>query len=100
MSTAITVKGVVKSDGSLELEEKIPLPAGEVRVTVQPVMEPEPSDPFWQILQKIWDGQNARGHQPSSEEEVEDRLKLLREEWEERQQALEKARRDKPGGQE
>ena len=35
MSTTEVLRGILKSDGSLELEEKPTLPAGPVRVTVE-----------------------------------------------------------------
>ena len=35
----IVVRGVVKPDGTLELDGRVPMPAGKVRVTLQPVPE-------------------------------------------------------------
>jgi hypothetical protein len=34
---AVVIQGVVRPDGTLELEGKVPLPPGAVRVTVQPI---------------------------------------------------------------
>jgi hypothetical protein len=47
-------------------------------------------DPFWQMMQDIWAGQEARGHRPRSVEEVEAERRRNREDWEERMQAIER----------
>jgi hypothetical protein len=86
--TAIVVHGVLKPDGTLELDEKIPLPAGRVQVIVQPAYDPA-ADPFWQAMEQIWAGQRARGHVPRSVEEVERERQAFREESEQEiQEAL------------
>lgn len=36
-TTAIVVQGLVKSDGTLEVSEKLSLPAGRVQILVQPL---------------------------------------------------------------
>jgi 50S ribosomal subunit-associated GTPase HflX len=89
-ATTVTVLGVVKPDGSLELEGKVPLPAGKVQVTVQPMPELPKDDPFWQMMQEIWAGQQARGHVPRGTEEVEAERRQLRQEWEDRMQEIER----------
>jgi hypothetical protein len=89
MSSAVVIQGVVKPDGTLELPEKINLPAGRVQVTVAPLPELPKNDPFWQMMQRIWEGQKTRGHVPRSSEDVEAERRALREEWEERMQTIE-----------
>jgi hypothetical protein len=89
MSSAVVIQGIVKPDGTLELPEKINLPAGRVQVTVAPLPELPKDDPFWQMMQQIWDGQKARGHVPRTSEEVEAERRVLREEWEERMRTIE-----------
>ncbi len=89
MSNVVVIQGIVKADGTLELEEKIILPAGRVQVMVTPLPELPRDDPFWQMMQGIWDGQKARGHVPRSAEEVEMERRALREEWEERMRTIE-----------
>jgi hypothetical protein len=79
--TAIIVKGIVKSDGTLELDEKLTVPAGRVQVVIQPLPDLS-SDPFWQRMEAIWAGQKARGHVPRSAEEVEAQRRALRDEIE------------------
>jgi hypothetical protein len=90
MDTTVVVTGVVRPDGTLELEGKVPLPAGRVQVTVQPLPELPADDPFWQRMQAIWNEQKARGHVPRSAEEVEAERAAVRDEWEERQQEIER----------
>lgn len=80
--TAIVVQGIVRPDGTLELAEKLTLPAGPVQVVVQPLPELV-SDPFWQTMEAIWIGQAARGHVPRTEEMAESERRTMREEIEE-----------------
>jgi len=82
MSPAIVVQGVVRPDGTLQLAEKLTLPAGRVQVVVQPLPDLA-SDPFWQSMESIWTGQAARGHVPRTEEAVESERRTVREEIEE-----------------
>jgi hypothetical protein len=83
MSTPVViVEGTVKADGTLEVQEKINLPAGKVQVTLVPMPELPKDDPFWQGMQAIWEGQKARGHVPRSAEEVEDERRASRDEME------------------
>jgi hypothetical protein len=67
----VTVEGIVKPDGTVEVPGKVDLPAGKVQVTLVPMPESPRDDPFWQRMQKIWEGQKARGHVPRSVEDVE-----------------------------
>ncbi len=77
-------EGTVRADGTLEVQEKVNLPAGKVQVTLVSVPELPTDDPFWQRMQAIWSAQNARGHVPRSVEEVEAERQAMREEWDER----------------
>ena len=79
--TAIVVQGIVKPDGTLQLDEKLNVPAGRVQVVVQPLPDLS-SDPFWQSMQAIWAGQVARGHVPRSAEDVESERRAVRQEME------------------
>ena len=80
--TAIVVQGIVKPDGTLELDEKLNVPAGRVQVVVQPLPDLS-SDPFWLNVEAIWAGQAARGHVPRSVEDVESERKAVRQDMEE-----------------
>jgi hypothetical protein len=76
--TAIVVQGIVKADGTLELAEKLNVPAGRVQVVIQPLPDLS-SDPFLQRMEAIWAGQRARGHVPRTREEIDAELRDLRE---------------------
>lgn len=82
------VDGIVMPDGSLQIESKLELPTGRVRVTVESVTELPTDDPFWSLMQDIWAGQKARGHIPRSVEEVETEREQIRRDWEQRSQSL------------
>lgn len=103
MSAQIVLQGTLQADGSLELDEKVPMPAGRVLVTVQPLVPPPPHDPFWKTMEQIWAAQKARGHVPRSVDEIEAERQRLREESEEEiQEALrvhEECRRLRPQSQ-
>ena len=59
----IVVQGMVESDGTLKLEQPVPLPPGAVEVTIQRLSPTATSlDPFWATMEEIWAGQRARGH--------------------------------------
>ena len=68
----------------MQVEKKLALPAGRVQVTVVPIPDLPKNDPFWQMLQGIWAGQEARGHVARSAKEVEAERQALREDWEQR----------------
>src|SRR5205823_1531465 len=82
MGTQMILQGTLRPDGTLELDRRVPLPPGRVLVTVQPAVQPSPDDPFWQMLERIWAGQKARGHVPRSSEQIEAERRALREDTE------------------
>ena len=66
MSTPVViVEGTVRADGTLEVQEKVNLPAGKVQVTLVSVPELPKDDPFWQRMQAIWSGQKSPSPRPS-----------------------------------
>jgi hypothetical protein len=89
MSNTVVVEGVIRADGTLSLPENIHLPAGRVQVMLTPLPDLPKDDPFWLMMQRIWDGQKARGHIPRSAEEVETERRVVREEWDERMRKIE-----------
>ncbi len=80
-ATSVTVPGVVQPDGTLELESKVPLPPGKVRVTVEALV-PTTAEPFWQLMQGIWAARQEAGLQPRSVEEIETERRRIRDEVE------------------
>jgi hypothetical protein len=88
----IVVAGTLKPDGTLELDEKPNLAPGRVQVTVVPLPELPPDDPFWQRMRAMWERQKARGFVPRTAAEVEAESRQVREEWEERMRRIEQTR--------
>src|SRR5437764_2356923 len=86
---AVAIQGTLREDGTLLLDEKPNLPSGRVKVTLEPVLDLTRTD-VWQVLERIWAGQRARGHVPRSREEIDAELEASRQEDEERMQALER----------
>ena len=84
----VTLQGTLQPDGTLVLDEKPSVRPGRVQVTVVPVPDLPTDDPFWQTMNRVWAGQKDRGHVPRSAEAVEAERELVREEWEERMQAI------------
>jgi hypothetical protein len=81
MSTKTAViYGIVQPDGSLQLEGKVPLPAGKVQITVQVVPEPSECDPFFDMLKGIWAARTQAGLTARSVEEVEAQRRHARDE--------------------
>ena len=60
----IVVEGVVKPDGTLEVEGKVPLPEGKVRVTVEALPWTFEDHPFWKMLERIWAARDQAELQP------------------------------------
>jgi hypothetical protein len=88
----IEVQGIVQADGTLVLDRRLELPAGPVRVTVQPVVASEAPNlsRFQAMMAQIWAGQKARGHVPRTKEEIDSETRQMREEAEEELQAAER----------
>jgi hypothetical protein len=83
MSTnTVVIQGMVQADGSLQLEGKVPLPAGKVQVRIQPILELPEGDPFFAMLKDIWAIRTQAGLTPRSVEEVEAQRRQLRDETE------------------
>jgi len=98
MSTSIAiVAGTLLPDGTLELEEKVHLPAGKVQVTLIPMPTLPQDDPFWELMQNIWAGQRSRGHVPRSAEEVDAERHLVRREWDERMAKIRRTQQEAEG---
>jgi len=86
-TNAIKVQGTLREDGTLVLDEKPNLSPGRVKVTVESVPDLTQTD-VWQILDRIWAGQRARGHVPRTMEEIDAYLATMRDD-DERCQSIE-----------
>jgi hypothetical protein len=77
----VVVEGIVKPDGSLEVEGKVPLPAGKVRVTVEALPWSFEDHPFYKMLERIWATHDrAELQPPRSAEEMEAEYRRYRNE--------------------
>ncbi len=63
-TTPVVLKGRIQPDGTLEVTEKVDLPAGPAHVTVQPVAEPVQPDRFWKMMESIWADLRQRANAP------------------------------------
>ncbi len=88
-TNAVEVQGTLREDGTLVLDDKPNLPPGRVKVTVEPLPDLTQTD-VWQVLERIWASQRARGHVPRTREQIDAALEAARREDEERMQALER----------
>jgi hypothetical protein len=88
-SNTIELLGTLRPDGTLVLDDKPNLPPGRVKVFVEPVPDLTHTE-VWQVLERIWAGQRARGHVPRTRAQIDAELQAAREEDEERMQALER----------
>jgi hypothetical protein len=87
--TAVVVEGMVQPGGTLEVTQKVDLPAGPVHVTVQPVAEPVQPERFWEMMESIWAAQLASGRIRRTREDIDAEIEALRNESEEEMQAVE-----------
>jgi hypothetical protein len=78
-ANTVVMQGVVRPDGTLELEGKVPLPAGRVSVTVQPVPYSQEADPLFEMLRRIRAMRERDGVKPDAEA-AQAALRRLREE--------------------
>jgi hypothetical protein len=90
----VEVEGTVHEDGTLELDKKLSLPAGRVKVTVKPVPATPPGEDLWNVLERIWAEQKARGYVPRTREEIDAEVQAFRDEVEEHFLAIEKLQGD------
>jgi hypothetical protein len=79
--------GTILPDGKLELDEKLELEPGRVRVIIEPLPDLPEDDPFWQRMRRIWEMEP--GYVPRSAAEVEAERETLRREWDERSEQIE-----------
>jgi hypothetical protein len=78
----VEVRGTLRADGTVVLDEKPALLPGRVRVTLETLSPLPAGDTLLQRLQAIRNAQKARGHVPRSKEEIDAQLRALDEEVE------------------
>jgi len=80
--TRFVVTGMLKPDGSLEVAEKLALPPGRVRVTVEALDEPDSSGGDWfEYLQRAGAERESTGAVFRSKEEIDAEINAMRDEW-------------------
>jgi hypothetical protein len=92
--THVVVVGTLKSDGSLELDGKLDLPPGRVRLIVEPLPDLPRDDPFWQMMERIWADREGAGLNPRDAQEVEMARKKLRDEMDQEVEQAVRLRQD------
>ena len=85
--TEVIVQGTLKPDGTLELNQPVNLPPGEVRVIVQ-VVPTHSGENVLTVLERIWAERRALGMQGRSGERIDADIQSMRDEWEDRQRGL------------
>jgi hypothetical protein len=81
----VVVEGTIKPDGTLELDQKPALSPGRVKVVLQPVQAIPPSSRgLADVIDEIRRGQQARGFQGRSAQEIEAGLREGEDEYERR----------------
>src|SRR4051794_41003450 len=92
--TETVIEGTLHADGTLTLDEKPNLPAGRVKVVLRqdPALPPPADNPFWQRMQAIWAIPRSGGSAGDGGANTLEEVRRLREEWDERQQTLERLR--------
>ncbi|MBY0230106.1 MAG: hypothetical protein K2W96_12560 [Gemmataceae bacterium] len=75
---AVALKGMVRADGTLELEGKVDLPPGAVSVTVEPVPYSQETDPFFVRLRERRLAREKAGGGKRTGEEAQAALRQLR----------------------
>src|SRR5262245_47866520 len=76
----VEVRGTVRPDGTLLLDERLPLPPGPVAVVVRPTAEPQtPPEDWWQYLRRTRLQLEEAGHAFLNDEEMKAHVEWLRE---------------------
>jgi hypothetical protein len=84
-SQTITVDGNIGPDGMLVVEERLQLPPGKVRVTVESVVPAKPVPrSLRDLFQEIRNEQAHGGRKGRTREEIDADVKQMRDEWEAR----------------
>jgi hypothetical protein len=97
--TTELLDGTLKPDGTLELDQKPSLGPGRVKVVLQPAQAATPGRGLADVLDEIHQGQQARGFQGRSADEIEEGLREGEEEYEEGIRAFRsQAKREPPAG--
>ena len=87
----VVVQGTLKADGTLELNQPVNLPPGEVRIIVQ-AMAPRSGESLLAVLAEIRTERRVSGMQGRTAQQIDNDVQAMRHEWEERQRDIEALR--------
>jgi hypothetical protein len=88
-TNGIEIQGTLQEDGTLVLDQKLDLPPGRVKVTVEPLLDYKQTE-IWGFFERLWAEQRAKGHLPRTREEIDAELEAARQNDEERMQDFER----------
>jgi hypothetical protein len=86
--TTEVIEGTLKPDGTLELDAKPSLGPGRVKVALEPAPAGAPGPGLADVLDEIHQGQQSRGFQGRSADEIETGLREGEDDYEEKVQAI------------
>jgi hypothetical protein len=75
---SIVVLGILKPDGTIELDERPSLPAGRVEVTIRSLEKPVEAEGWWPYLQRVRAEREAAGYPFRTKEEIDAEMADLR----------------------
>ncbi|MBO0798450.1 MAG: hypothetical protein J2P31_06475 [Blastocatellia bacterium] len=81
MQTAYIVTGILNNDGTVTLDESLPLEPMRVRLSIEP-LAPKMPRVHDEVIAQIWERQQRRGYQPPTRAEVDAFLNAERDSWE------------------
>lgn len=93
----MVVSGRLDPDGTLHVDQKLPLPPGPVQVTIETGTRGNGKD-LWTVLERIWSEQKQRGGRRRSEEEIDAQIDALRNDSEAEIQEVERLHEKAHGG--
>ena len=76
-----TVTGALSNERTIILDQPIPLPASNVRVTVVILTETQAQSSFLVKLEAIHQALRAGGYQPRTKEQVDAQIQAERDSW-------------------
>ena len=93
----LVIEGTLKPDGTLDLDQKPSLSPGRVKVVLQPAQAgTPPKRGLADVIDEIRQGQQARGFQGRSAQEIEAGLREGEDAYEQRMQALQSQTKSGP----
>jgi hypothetical protein len=80
MQNAYVLTGQIQDGRTVVLDETLPLGPTRVRLVLEPLSSQQP---YEQVMAEIRERQRLRGHQPRTQEQVDEELRAERASWDE-----------------